>query len=167
MFPIHVCIESFTIYILTKSNSFKFQLLQNWFSGIVARLDRFHEKLLRHAIFKWGPVTEKFSNWEFSFFSFLISTVEVTFVQIWANSERKNPTSKRSLGKIWHDNIPKGSKSDCSLSIRSKISSCHGTIQNCWLRCSQLWRWIWGMESKILLSNFLIKMTMFFTDKMQ
>ena len=94
MFPIHVCIESFTIYILTKSNSFKFQLLQNWFSGIVARLDRFHEKLLRHAIFKWGPVTEKFSNWEFSFFSFLISTVEVTFVQIWANSALKNPTWK-------------------------------------------------------------------------
>ena len=89
MFPIHVFIESFAIYILKKSNLFKFKLLQKWFSGIVARLDRFHEKLLRHAIFKWGPVTEKFSNWEFSFFSFLISTVEVTFVQIWANSDRK------------------------------------------------------------------------------
>ena len=68
---------------------FKFKLLQKWFLGIVARLDRFHEKLLGHAIFKWGPVTEKFSNWEFSFFSFLISTVEVTFLQIWANLERK------------------------------------------------------------------------------
>ena len=86
MFPIHACIESFAIYILTKSSLFKFKLLQKWFSDIVARLDRFHEKLLRHTIFKWGPVTDKFSDWE--------------FWQIWANLERKNPTSNLEVLKV-------------------------------------------------------------------
>jgi len=62
MFPIHACIESFAIYILTKSSLFKFKLLQKWFSDIVARLDRFHEKLLRHTIFKFWPTNFRIGN---------------------------------------------------------------------------------------------------------
>ena len=49
----------------------------------------FQKKPLRHPIFRGGPAPPKFSNFEFSFLPFLILTLEVTNVRIWANSARK------------------------------------------------------------------------------
>ena len=49
----------------------------------------FQKKSLRHPIFRGGPAPPKFSNFEFSFSPFLILSLEVTYVRIWANSEQK------------------------------------------------------------------------------
>ena len=71
----------------------------------------FEKKILGLPIFRGGPVPLKSSNFEFSFLPFLILTLEVTYVRIWANSERK----KSYFDMFFADKNPWGSNSTCIL----------------------------------------------------